>query len=131
MEPVQNIADNAVYFFLLILIAGLAAVGLAVLAYFGFLYWKHRTREKESLDSVLLQVTMPADNEVKIDAAEQMGLHGRPTRLGPGRNRRHGGNLSESGFAGKRERFRANRWLIGLVQEGKGETGKMEMSFHQ
>jgi len=54
-------------------------VGLGLLAGLGYLafqlfvyYTKTKHREKESLDSVLLQVSVPRDNEIKIDAAEQM-----------------------------------------------------------
>ncbi|MEK7521553.1 MAG: type IV secretion system DNA-binding domain-containing protein [Patescibacteria group bacterium] len=42
------------------------------LAMFGFVVFKHRGRERRSLDSVLLEVAVPRDNEIKIDAAEQM-----------------------------------------------------------
>jgi len=45
--------------------------GLILLAYFLFLLWKYRNREKQSLEFVLLQVSIPRDNEVKIDAADQ------------------------------------------------------------
>lgn len=53
-------------------------VGLVVLAYVVFLFWKYRDREKRSLEYVVLQVAVPRDNETKIDAAEQMfaSLHG-------------------------------------------------------
>ncbi len=46
-------------------------VGLSLLSYFLFLWWKHRGREKKSLEFVLLQVMVPKNNEIKIDAAEQ------------------------------------------------------------
>lgn len=46
--------------------------GLAGLAYLAFLLWKYRDREKRSLEYVLLQVAVPRDNEIKIDAAEQL-----------------------------------------------------------
>ena len=46
-------------------------LGILLLAYFIFLWIKYRGREKNSLESVLLQVAVPKDNEVKIDAAEQ------------------------------------------------------------
>ncbi len=46
--------------------------GLALLAYIVFLFWKYRDREQSSLNSVLLQVAVPRDNEIKIDAAEQL-----------------------------------------------------------
>ncbi len=37
-----------------------------------FLVWKYRNRETESLEYSLLQVAVPRDNEIKIDAAEQL-----------------------------------------------------------
>lgn len=45
--------------------------GVILLFYFLFLWWKYRDREKKSLEFELLQVLVPRDNEVKIDAAEQ------------------------------------------------------------
>lgn len=45
---------------------------LAGLGYVAFLLWKYRDREERSLEYVLLQVAVPRDNEIKIDAAEQM-----------------------------------------------------------
>ncbi|MBI2405047.1 type IV secretion system DNA-binding domain-containing protein [Candidatus Gottesmanbacteria bacterium] len=46
--------------------------GIAGLAYIVFLLWKYRDREQRSLDYILLQVAVPRDNEIKIDAAEQL-----------------------------------------------------------
>lgn len=46
--------------------------GILLLSYFLFLWWKYRNREKQSLEYVLLQVAVPKENEIKIDAAEQM-----------------------------------------------------------
>ncbi len=46
--------------------------GVLLLSYFLFLWWKYRNREKQSLEYVLLQVAVPKENEIKIDAAEQM-----------------------------------------------------------
>ncbi len=46
--------------------------GLAGLGYIVFLLWKYKNREERSLEYVLLQVAVPRDNEIKIDAAEQM-----------------------------------------------------------
>lgn len=52
--------------------------GAALLGYMVFLLWKYRDREARSLSYVLLQVNVPRDNEIKIDAAEQLfaSLHG-------------------------------------------------------
>jgi len=68
----QNLISTGEYFLILAVMTLLAAFGLAVLTYFVILLWKHRGREECSLDSVLLQVSLPADNEIKIDAAEQL-----------------------------------------------------------
>ena len=64
----MNFSD--VLFFLATL--GIVVIILSFLAYFGFVIFKHRKREKRVLDAVLLEVKVPRDNEVKIDAAEQM-----------------------------------------------------------
>lgn len=47
----------------------LALSGVAVCFLF---YWRNRTREAQALDYVTLLVRLPKDNEVKIEAAEQM-----------------------------------------------------------
>ena len=59
-------------FMLAILIVGLLVGGVSALGYLVFLRYKFRNREKESLDSTLIQVALPRDNEIKIDAAEQL-----------------------------------------------------------
>jgi len=51
-----------------LLIIGAAGFGLG---YLFIIWYSNREREKKSLDSTLIQVTMPSDNEIKIDAAEQ------------------------------------------------------------
>lgn len=59
--------------FLLGLLLAIALIGGSYLiGYLLFLWYKHRNRERESLESVLLQVALPRDNEIKIDAAEQL-----------------------------------------------------------
>jgi hypothetical protein len=60
----------AVISIVVILVVGLFLAGLA---YFIFIFFKYyRGREEKSLDFVLLQVTVPRENEIKIDVAEQM-----------------------------------------------------------
>lgn len=49
------------------LIAGLVGGG-----YLGLKYFQYRKREQNSLDFIVLQLTVPRDNEIKIDAAEQL-----------------------------------------------------------
>ncbi len=50
----------------------LLCAGFYVGGYLFFLWNKWKDREKDSLDSVLLQVSLPRENEIKTDAAEQM-----------------------------------------------------------
>ena len=48
-------------------------VVLSVILFKALIIWyKNRKREEKSLKFVLLQVAVPRDNEIKIDAAEQM-----------------------------------------------------------
>ncbi len=72
----MDIIDQAIgflgYFIILFLIAGLIVLGIIGVVYILILWLKFRDREEESLDSVLLQIALPRDNETKIDAAEQM-----------------------------------------------------------
>ncbi len=45
---------------------------LAILGYAGFILFRYRGRELSSIDSVLLQISVPRLNEIKIDAMEQL-----------------------------------------------------------
>lgn len=54
--------------FALLFVAAILVVG----GYFFILWYRNRDREEKSLDFVMLQVAVPRDNEIKIDAAEQM-----------------------------------------------------------
>ncbi len=56
-----------------VIAGGLFGAGFLILATYLVLQWlKHRQREQYSLNMVMLQVLLPKDNEVKIEAAEQM-----------------------------------------------------------
>jgi hypothetical protein len=72
MEQFDQIYNQAIYVFILLLFVGLIALLLAGLAYLTFLWIRYRNREEYSLGFVLLLVRVPRDNETKIDAAEQM-----------------------------------------------------------
>ncbi len=54
-----------------VLFLGLLVVGVVILGYFFIQFYKWRNREEHALEYVLLQVAVPRDNEVKIDAMEQ------------------------------------------------------------
>lgn len=60
------------YILILVISVSLVAVFLVALGYALFTLFKWRGREEESIDSVLLQVAVPRDNEIKIDAMEQL-----------------------------------------------------------
>lgn len=51
---------------------GLLAIFLTGLFYFFYSLFRSRGREQRSLESVLLEVSVPRDNEIKIDAMEQL-----------------------------------------------------------
>jgi hypothetical protein len=73
----QNLSiDGAISYLvnLVILAVALIAFGI-ILFYLGkllIIWYKNRNREKISVESVLLQISLPRDNEIKIDTAEQL-----------------------------------------------------------
>ncbi len=72
MDPFVSLADQLSTFLMFILVIILCLAGFFGLVYGLLLVFRFRNREKTSLDTVLLQVATPRDNEIKIDAAEQM-----------------------------------------------------------
>ncbi len=54
-------------FLMLFFVACLAGLGYVI-----FILWKYRDRLQDSLNFVTMQVAVPRDNEIKIDAAEQL-----------------------------------------------------------
>ena len=68
--------DSLTTFFISLMLAVIVVVAMAgVLTASGYallLWFRSRSRESESLNSTLLQVALPRDNEGKIDAAEQL-----------------------------------------------------------
>ncbi len=68
----QTAADRAVAFVLIVLTSLGAVVLLAVLAYLVVFFFRLKKREQMSLEMLTLEVKLPKDNEIKIDAAEQM-----------------------------------------------------------
>ena len=72
MDPFNNLISTLQYWLILAVVFLLALIGLAILAYGLFLWLKYHNRERRSLEYVLLQIRVPKDNEIKIDAAEQM-----------------------------------------------------------
>jgi len=72
MTTIDTFTASAQYFFVIFLIALFAILGLVAILFLLSIYQKLKKREKKSLESVLLQISVPRENEIKIDAAEQM-----------------------------------------------------------
>ncbi|MBI4089551.1 MAG: type IV secretion system DNA-binding domain-containing protein [Candidatus Levybacteria bacterium] len=68
----ESIATFFINFILTLIGISIIAVGLYYLAKLLITWYKNRGREKASLESVLLQVALPRENEIKIDTAEQL-----------------------------------------------------------
>lgn len=71
LDSTQLLAQMVTFLTSLVIVVLLVAIGL-VFAYMVFQWFKHRQREEYSLDFVNLLVKLPRENEIKIDAAEQM-----------------------------------------------------------
>ncbi|MBU1085504.1 MAG: TraM recognition domain-containing protein [Candidatus Beckwithbacteria bacterium] len=72
MDPLTQIISQAKYLVVVAFGLGIGLVLLAGLFYLLVHWWKFKDREKKSLDFKLLQIAVSRDNEIKIDAAEQM-----------------------------------------------------------
>jgi len=72
MDPMTQIIGQAQYLVVAAFVVGLAMVALSGAVYLLVHWFKFRDREKRSLEFVLLQIAVPRENEIKIDAAEQM-----------------------------------------------------------
>lgn len=72
MDPVTALIAQAKYLLFLAFVLSLGALGLVGVVYVLIQLLKFKDREKRSLEFVVLQVAVPRDNEIKIDAAEQM-----------------------------------------------------------
>ena len=71
-QAVPNLT-NILIVLILVIVAILLSIGIVIGLLYLFITWyKNRDREKQSLDSTLLQISLPRDNEIKIDAAEQL-----------------------------------------------------------
>lgn len=76
MDVTQFSLDTVLYGLFTLALSLLATffiilLGVGVL-YFFTIWYRNREREHEAINSTLLQISMPRDNEVKIDAAEQL-----------------------------------------------------------
>ncbi len=68
----SNMFNVIIAVFVVLVLLAIIIVGIFAVTYVLMIWYKNRDREKQSLDSTLLQISLPRDNEIKIDAAEQM-----------------------------------------------------------
>ena len=68
----QDILSTFTILIFSLALLGFLIAGAGLAFYLIFLSYKHRDREKAALDSTLLQVAVSHDNEIKIDAADQL-----------------------------------------------------------
>ena len=67
-----NITDAVTKLILALVVTGIVVAILAGITYLVILWMKSKERYKKSIESTFLEVTLPRDNEIKIDAAEQL-----------------------------------------------------------
>ncbi|MEK7534553.1 MAG: type IV secretion system DNA-binding domain-containing protein [Patescibacteria group bacterium] len=72
MESLQNLISLLITFAIGLLVTILVLLLIILKIRIFVLWYRNRNREKDSLNSVLLQVAVSRDNETKIDAAEQL-----------------------------------------------------------
>lgn len=71
-EQFDILLSNLISFLVGVLIAIVCLILVGIFLYMLFQWFKHRRREEYALDFVTLLVRLPRENEIKIDAAEQM-----------------------------------------------------------
>jgi len=70
MDLISSINIASILFTLISV--GLTVFILAIAGYIGLILFKNRDREEASIDSVLLQVALPRNNELKVDVMDQL-----------------------------------------------------------
>ncbi|HSW89870.1 MAG TPA: type IV secretion system DNA-binding domain-containing protein [Patescibacteria group bacterium] len=72
MDPFSTITSSFAGFAATALMVAAPVLVIAVFLYMFIQWWRFHGREKYSLQFIVLKVSLPKDNEIKIDAAEQM-----------------------------------------------------------
>ncbi len=72
MTQINSLFDQLQQLFFVLILLVLVLTLLAVIFYLVLVWYKWRDRERKSLKAVLLVVAVPQENEVKIDAMEQL-----------------------------------------------------------
>jgi len=72
MNPLAALINLLLVLMIVLVLLGLVILVIIGIGYLTIVWYRNREREKHSLDSTLLQIALPRDNEIKIDAAEQL-----------------------------------------------------------
>lgn len=72
MSNFQTVEDRLLTVIFALVAAAVAGIISILCLYLLVIYMRLKKREKMSLEMITLEVTMPKENEIKIDAAEQM-----------------------------------------------------------
>ena len=69
---VSNLMSIFIALVIVLFAVSMLVLGGVLFLYLFVIWYRNRDREKASLESTLLQVALPRENEIKIDAAEQL-----------------------------------------------------------
>ena len=72
MNPLTALTNLLLVLMIVLVLVGLVILAMIGIGYLTIVWYRNREREKHSLDSTLLQIALPRENEIKIDAAEQL-----------------------------------------------------------
>lgn len=101
----------AIFFFVFLILLAAAVIWYLLLSY------RRREREKRSLESVLLQVTVPRSNEVKPDAMEQLISSLYSVKKGGWKTRLLGQPLISFELVARQEEIRFYVWTFKRLQD--------------
>ena len=66
-------SSEVIQYFAVLIIGMIVVIGLLIVCWMAFVVWlRNKNREEVSMNFVLMEVAVPKDNEVKVDAVEQM-----------------------------------------------------------
>jgi hypothetical protein len=66
-------SSEIIQYFVVLIVGLVVVIGLLIVCWMAFVIWlRNKNREEVSMNFVLMEVAVPRDNEVKVDAVEQM-----------------------------------------------------------
>ncbi len=71
-QAITQLINTITYYTLVFFVFLIVLVGLGLLVYGFIVWWRWRNREEKALDYILFKISVPRENEIKIDAMEQI-----------------------------------------------------------